>query len=234
MLAVLASLALLNTRVESVDPVHVPEVLAAKCGQCHGPGVARPKGHFGFVTDLKRFAEDPNYVVPDDPEGSYLWTQIEDGEMPPEKARAGPMTDEEKTTVIEWIKAGAPPAPDDPQFTSRGTEGAPSRAAEPPVPPPSLLTRALQFAGKLHILTIHFPIALLAAASLGEAWSAVARRHQPLPAVRFCLWLGALAAVTAAGLGWLHAYFMTEEPANLLMLHRWIGTGAGVLAPLVA
>src|SRR5215510_7415318 len=86
------------------DPAPVREILATKCGQCHGPKVARPKGHFGFITALKRLAADPNYVIPSDPEGSYLWNQSEDGEMPPDKAKAGPLTDDEKTAMVEWIK----------------------------------------------------------------------------------------------------------------------------------
>src|SRR5690349_19044777 len=85
--------------------------------QCPPPQGPRPKGHFGFITDLKRLAADPNYIVPKDPDGSYLWTQIDDGDMPPDKAKAGPLTDEEKQEIQYWIKDGAPPPPDSAAFT---------------------------------------------------------------------------------------------------------------------
>jgi mono/diheme cytochrome c family protein len=241
MLASVLSLALL-TAPDAPDPAHVREVLATKCAQCHGPKVARPKGHFGFITDLKRLAADPTYVVPGDPAGSFLWNRIEDGEMPPDKAKAGPLTDDEKTVIVEWIKAGAPapaddvsaPDPTDQAERSVRAEAPASRSApEPDRNPRSLIHRVGELLGKFHILTIHFPIALLAAAAMGELWSAVRGRAAPLPAVRFCLWLGAAGALASAGLGWLHAYYM-DEPGQLLMLHRWIGTAAGALAPIVA
>src|SRR5205823_183507 len=58
------------------------------------------------------------------------------------------------------------------------------------------------------------------------------RIQTPIAPVRFCLWLGAASAVLAAGLGWLHAL---DQPASqTLFLHRWLGTGAGVVAPMAA
>src|SRR5262245_25870954 len=166
MLAAIVTIILASTPAD-VDPVHVREVLAAKCAQCHGPQLAHPKGKFGFVTNLARLAADPSYVVPGDPEESYLWNQIDDGEMPPKKAKAGPLTDQEKADIQAWIQAGAPAPAGEPEVV-------------PPPPPQtqageprSLLDRIGAFAGKFHILTVHFPIALLAAAALGELWSGV-------------------------------------------------------------
>jgi mono/diheme cytochrome c family protein len=220
------------------DPgAHVREILATKCGQCHGAKVAHPKGKFGFITDLKRLAADPDYVVPGDPEGSYLWNQIDEGEMPPDEAKAGPLTEEETQAIQDWIKNGAVAPLSDPPVESdsaaRGSDEGEREAAEP-VRPRTMVGRLMEFVGKFHILTVHFPIALLAGAAMAELWGAVKRQSQPLGAVRFCLWLGAASAVASAGLGWLHAYYMTGEPAQLLLLHRWIGTGAGVLAPCIA
>jgi mono/diheme cytochrome c family protein len=213
-----------------VDPAHVREVLTAKCAQCHGPQLSHPKGKFGFVTDLKRLATDPEFVVPGKPDGSYLWNQIDDGEMPPKKAKAGPLTEQEKTDIQEWIKAGAPAPPGD----AGEVAPAPPDSAVKPAPSRPFLDRLGEFVGKFHILTIHFPIALLAAAAVGELWSAVRRRGTPLAAVRFCLWLGAAAAVASAGLGWLHAYYAGGEPEEVLWLHRWLGTAVGAMSPLVA
>lgn len=226
MLAVLTLVAAM-TADPGVDPAHVRDILAAKCTQCHGPQLPHPKGKFGFITDLKRLGADANYVVRGDPGGSYLWNQIDDGEMPPKKAKAGPLTDQEKADVEEWIKAGAPAPAGEPETAAP----APPAPREPPRP---MLERIGAFVGRFHILTVHFPIALLAAAALAELWSAARGRGVPLAAVRFTLWLGAAGAVGSAGLGWLHAYYMAGEPEQLLMWHRWLGTAAGALAPLVA
>jgi mono/diheme cytochrome c family protein len=104
----LAMMLMLVLGAQPEDPgAHVRGILATKCGQCHGVKVAHPKGKFGFVTDLKRLAADPDYVVPGDPAGSYLWNQIDDGEMPPDEAKAGPLTEEETQAIRDWIKNGA-------------------------------------------------------------------------------------------------------------------------------
>jgi hypothetical protein len=56
--------------------------------------------------------------------------------------------------------------------------------------------------------------------------------------VQFCVWLGAVAAVTSAALGWLHAW--SGAGAGLptsLGWHRWLGTataGSAVLAAALA
>src|SRR5262245_55887317 len=171
MLAAIVTVILASTPLGAapmdVDPVHVREIFAAKCAQCHGPQVSHPKGKFGFITDLKRLAGDPNYVVPGDLDGSYVWTQIDDGDMPPKKAKAGPLTDQEKTDIQEWIRAGAPAPAGEPETVT------PTPPAPEPDEPRSVLDRAGALVGKLHILTIHFPIALLVAAALGESWSAL-------------------------------------------------------------
>ena len=37
----------------------VHDIFEAKCLDCHGPELPRPKGKFGYVLDLKRVAENP-------------------------------------------------------------------------------------------------------------------------------------------------------------------------------
>src|SRR5262249_4598145 len=68
----------------------VKMVFQAKCVQCHGPQLPKPKGKFGYVLDLKRVAANPDLVVPGKPEESQLWDLIDNGEMPAENAKAGP------------------------------------------------------------------------------------------------------------------------------------------------
>jgi uncharacterized membrane protein len=85
--------------------------------------------------------------------------------------------------------------------------------------------------GPLHVVVVHFPIALLIVAAIAEVWSAGRRNRTPSPSVHFCVLLGAAGAVAAAALGWLHARngYGAEMP-HILMMHRWLGTATAVWA----
>src|SRR6516162_8023132 len=143
---------------------------SARCAECHGADLRRPRGHFGYVLDLGRVAGNPKLVLPFSPEGSKLWTLLRDGDMPPEDSPGGPLSAAEKEAVRSWIAAGAPTAPAPP------TAGPPSPTAAAPEGRTSgpgetaSGKRALRWLGKLHIPLIHFPVALLLAAALGELW----------------------------------------------------------------
>jgi mono/diheme cytochrome c family protein len=184
------------------------------CASCHGPNLPRPKGRFGYVLDLKRLAANPELVVPGKPDESELWEVIRRNEMPPRN----PLSDEQKETVRSWIQAGAPPARDTSEdATGRGTG---SEVFD-------VVRRASGVAGRLHLLFLHFPIALLVAAAVGELWSAARPGTEPGPAVRFCVAGGAAAAVIAAVLGWVYA--AAGHGAGMpdqLAWHRWLGTAA--------
>ena len=206
----------------------VRSVFAAKCAGCHGPDLAKPKGRFGYVLDLARVAANREMVVPSAPDESELWVLVRKNEMPPDDAPSGPLTQEQKEAIRAWIAAGASAA------AAGATDPTP-----PPAPDPSEgaspATRALRWLGRLHILVIHFPIALLIAAAAGELWSAWRGSRTPAPAVHFCVLLGAAGAVAAAALGWLYAWggHGAGMPA-VLGLHRWLGTAAGAWAVMTA
>ena len=207
-------------------------VFANKCAICHGPNLAKPKGRFGYVLDLPRVARNPEMVIPQRPAESELWELVQRDEMPPSDSPAGALTLEEKEVIRKWIVAGAPDvspsAPDIP----------PSAQPEATIPAPvetASVDRLLRWLGKFHLLLLHFPIALVLAAGVGEIWS-VWRRH-PIPSevVRFCLWLGALAAIPTVGLGWLFAAAGNGAGSpQLLLVHRWLGTTAAVWLVLTA
>ena len=85
--------------------------------------------------------------------------------------------------------------------------------------------RLLRWLGKFHLRLLHFPIALIVAAAVGEVRSVWQRDPFPSESVRFCLWLAALAALPTAGLGWLHAAAGNGESSpQILLVHRWLGT----------
>jgi mono/diheme cytochrome c family protein/uncharacterized membrane protein len=203
----------------------VQAIFAAKCSECHGPQLQRPKGGVSLY-DLGQLAANSDLVVPARPEKSALWEVIQNDEMPPSYARAGPLSDLEKELIRSWIGSlppGAPPETSPNTFT--------------PGPPPSRQQPSIfGWLGRFHIVVIHFPIALLAAAALGELISAARRTSIPQPAVRFCVLLGAAGAALAVALGWLHADIGGHGSAasGVLGLHRWLGTTAGLWAAAIA
>ena len=87
----------------------VRAVFADKCAACHGSAVAKPKGRFGYVDDLRRIADNPEMVVPGEPDQSELLTLVEHDEMPPADAPDGPLSAAERQSIRAWIAAGAPP-----------------------------------------------------------------------------------------------------------------------------
>ena len=82
-------------------------VFAAKCAGCHGSDLAKPRGRFGYVLDLRRVAANPEMVVPLHPEESELWELVQRGEMPPSESPHGPLTPAQKEVIRAWIAAGA-------------------------------------------------------------------------------------------------------------------------------
>jgi hypothetical protein len=222
------------------DPAaEVRAVFSAKCASCHGPQVSRPPGRFGYVLDLQRVADNREMVVPSSPDESELWLLVRNNDMPPPDSSTGPLTDKQKETIRAWIAAGAPSG----AASSTWRPAAPRRpedgeAAPLPAPsaPPAMFGRArLGWFGKFHLLVLHFPIALLAAAVAGELWGALRGAQGPSQVVRFCLCLGAAAAVPTVALGWLYAIggHGAKSP-GMLALHRWLGTVAGLWAVAAA
>jgi len=163
-------------------------------------------------------------VVPSFPEESELWELIRRGEMPPEESPTGPLSSVDKETIHAWIAAGAPAEPN-------LSAAANPRETNPASSPPSLMKSILRGLGPFHLVVVHFPIALLIAAAASEFRSTVLVRRTPTPAVRFCVLLGAVGALTAALLGWIHAANGHGAGApQILSLHRWIGTTAAAWA----
>ena len=200
-------------------------IFAAKCAGCHGPDLVKPKGRFGYVLDLRRVAENPEMVIPSRPTESELWVLVERDEMPPADSPHGALTSAQKEVIREWIAAGAPDASPVALDSRPSVRSEPTAGAE----------RFLRWLGKFHLLLLHFPIALVLAAGAGEAWSVWQRNSIPSASVRFCLWLGAVAAIPTVTLGWLYAAAGNGAGSpQLLLAHRWLGTTAAVALVLAA
>lgn len=213
-------------------------VFALKCAGCHGPDLPKPKGRFGYVLDLRRVAENPEMVIPLRPTESELWVLVQRDEMPPPDSPHGPLTQEQKEIIRAWIAAGAPDASPVAQ-DSHPSIGSELMSGSEPIDGTSLeffsADRLLRWLGKFHLLLLHFPIALIVAAGVGEMLSVWQRRPLPSESVRLCLWLAALGAVPTAALGWLYAAAGNGlSSPQLLMAHRWFGTAAAVWMVITA
>jgi uncharacterized membrane protein len=214
----------------------VRTILALKCAECHSSKLARPKGKFGSVEDLNQVAHNPNLVVPFQPDKSKLWRLVRDNEMPPKRAKAGPLRAEQKEVIRAWIESGAASAGDVPasaaivSATDTGEDALTERMDVP------FIEHLVGWLGKFHVIVVHFPIALLVVAAAGELLSLWRGTWYPAPAVRFCVLFAAAGAVAATTLGWLHAAFSAyaASSSQVLALHRWIGSTAGILAVGVA
>jgi len=208
------------------------ELFAAKCAICHGPDLAKPRGRFGYVLDLRRVAANPEMVIPSQPDQSELWVLVQQDEMPPPDSPAGSLSADQKEIVRKWIAAGAPDAV---PATSVSLSTMPGDVSVSGIAETATVGRLIRWLGRFHLLLIHFPIALVVAAGVGEVRSAWVREVRPSEAVRFCLRLGALAAIPAAGLGWLFAAAGNGVASpQLLMAHRWLGPSAALWLVMTA
>lgn len=219
-------------QIELAQQVH--DIFEAKCVDCHGPELPRPKGKFGHVLDLKRVAENPDYVVSGDSEASEIYQMVLTNEMPGEDANVAPLSPEEVDVVKRWIEAGAPgelktPAAAEPQANT-------ATIVETVRPPEPFWRMGLRWIGKFHPVSTHLPVGLMFAAVLAEMLGWVTRRDSWLQTVRFLVVIAALGGLSAGVLGWINAYFSSYDkaPGALLWWHRWLGTGTAVWALVCA
>ncbi|MDQ8188086.1 YHS domain-containing protein [Pelagicoccus sp. SDUM812002] len=90
--------------------------------------------------------------------------------------------------------------------------------------------------GKLHVLAVHFPVALIPFAALLAILSPLLRKPAFNQLADISLFAGAFAAVGAAIMGWIAAS-QSSYPDNLSVIleyHRWLGTSVATLAVLVS
>ncbi len=97
-------------------------------------------------------------------------------------------------------------------------------------------SRLIRFLGQFHPIAVHFPIALVVAASLAEALAWLTRRSFFAGAARFSVAVAALTAILAVLLGWAAGAFAhyPGELARVLTIHRWLGTSSGLLIVMAA
>ena len=208
----------------------VSRIFEAKCADCHGGHLPKPKGKFGYVLDLKRVAANSDYVVRGDPEKSELFVMVRNEEMPGEDTDVPPLTAEEKKTVEAWVLAGAPHELPAGFSTTDLTAG---KKLEPKM---SFLHRLSNWLGKFHPVSTHFPVALLMTAVLAEAVAWWLKREEWMLLVRFLTVLGALSSVPTTVLGWFTDFPLLSgsELATIYRFHQILGTATAVWALVCA
>jgi len=209
--------------------------------------------------DLPATLAAEDFVTPGDAEDSLLFLMVDDGDMPPEDwlgvdGTGGALSATQHAALRDWIDAGAAlPSPNELQAArQRGSEvlarvaaQATGQAAETParvapdqahdLQPPTAASwgsRLLRFVGRTHSALVHFPIAFIYGAALAELLlllgicASMGLAH----AQRFCLYLAAISALPAAGVGWI----LGESKRSELTLtqHRWLGVASAVLCIL--
>jgi len=85
----------------------------------------------------------------------------------------------------------------------------------------------LQTLGRLHVVTVHLPIALLLVAGLIEMWRAIWRKQGASPTTITCVAIGAISAVVVAAIGLVHQSFVQMEH---VMVHQVLGIATAVSA----
>ncbi len=198
----------------------VRDIFEAKCLDCHGPELPRPKGKFGYVLDLQRMADNADYVTRGDAAKSELYLMVRDDDMPGEDANVPPLTPEEKEIVKRWVEIGAPG-----ELPAGAEKETPATAETGGIEMPTW-KRMIRWIGRFHPVSTHFPVGLMMIAVVAEALAWWTRRESWMQTVRFLVIFGALGAVAAASLGWINAYFTSYvgSSAAILKWHRWLGT----------
>lgn len=80
-------------------------ILSSRCLDCHGPDTQEADLALDTVSKIIYGGENGPALEPGNPDSSYFWTMIQQGEMPPEDAE--PLSAREKSIIFRWIKSGA-------------------------------------------------------------------------------------------------------------------------------
>ena len=90
--------------------------------------------------------------------------------------------------------------------------------------------------GRLHVLTVHFPVALLTIVLVLEIPRWLRKRTAPDPTLTTITVFASLSAVVATVMGWAQAGGMdfSGPQAELVSVHRWLGVATAAISVVVA
>ena len=105
---------------EGLPETQVENILAANCGQCHGPAL-RPEqasGDIWFIDDVDQLTER-GYIVPLNSAASRIVQVMRDGSMPPADSGLPPLDESDIEIVARFIDEPrfwpVPPRPQPPE-----------------------------------------------------------------------------------------------------------------------
>lgn len=180
-------------------------------------------GMIGHV-DVRPRPEDEQQRERDEPDGMAEDASPEE-DVDADQDAAQPRPDEaDGTTSDERDPEADPHAVPHPDHDDSTTD------EEDPLPPGTIAAPStdrpafMNWLGRFHPPMINFPIGLLLGALAAELLLIATKRTVFRPAVRFCVWAGAVGAVIAGFFGWMLAGFRLLDPWWILSVHRWLGT----------
>lgn len=187
------------------------------CKRCRKDFIEDPSA---YLANLPQFAA----AVAEEPEEQGAHVHSEHGHDGMDEHEAGATDSDQRVGHAEEEAVQVPVDPEQrhDHETGHGQSEGPSRL--------------VRFLGKFHPLAVHFPIALVLAALAAETLGALTRQSLFSDAARFSIVLAALSAMATAGLGWA-AGAVAHYPGDLaetLWLHRWVGSGTGILIVVTA
>jgi mono/diheme cytochrome c family protein/uncharacterized membrane protein len=228
----------------------IPELFRQHCMKCHGSDGtgSAARSHMPKIPNFTDVSWQKEH------QAAQLLTSVLDGkgsDMPPARQK---VSEEQARELVAYVQAFAPAkerpqgstqsgysvrGPDREEGQVRGRSATPiiSKAvldsqreetipADDAVANPAggFFEKLIRWLGKFHPPAVHFPIALLTAATLAE----LLRMATGNPAFdfvsRYCVCLGFLTAVAAGALGWFRGGFHLTDASWVLMTHRWLGT----------
>jgi len=100
-------------------------------------------------------------------------------------------------------------------------------------PDSSPFSKLMAAFGKYHPLVVHFPIALFITAAFGQFLSIRSREEKYTNAVKLLVWTGALGALAAGTLGWMHSGPVQVNENAVMSTHRWLGTAIAIFGLII-
>ncbi|QDT62744.1 Planctomycete cytochrome C [Stieleria bergensis] len=88
----------------SASGTSVQSILANRCGKCHSETVRKGALNLAKMEGIRTGGETGEDLIADTLDDSYLWTVIDNGEMPPDDQP--PLTDPEIEQIKNWIQVG--------------------------------------------------------------------------------------------------------------------------------
>ncbi len=215
-------------------------ILQQHCLKCHGA----EKQEGDLRVDRSDILLTEDFVTPGDAANSRMYEVLisEDDDRMPPPAEEDPVPTNEIVVIKSWIDEGAKWSDISGLLAVIATvdQDPATKAVKPLGPRTAYWLNVWRAFGDFHPAIVHFPIALLVVGGLFALFG-LRGSYRCSDFAFYCLWMGALSAIVASGVGWSFAWneghnedpFVFDQQAELFW-HRWTGVLLAVVAFLVA